>query len=154
MNPVKVMTRIFCLYTAFLLSGFAAEFTALRIPDGKVIVDGNDEEWIGGNFDQYTIAALSADRLTYIYKDRGEFSGAADLSASVSLANDSKNFYIFAIVKDDILVNSTSMKTPMKVMILRFSLMDIPLTNCSGRRQWQIRLRIIASSCLSRRKQI
>ena len=81
---------------------------ALRIPDRQIVIDGRKDDWqsSGALQDRYTTLANDAEHISFIFPERGKFSGPDDLSMRIRAAVDSENFYLLADVRDQILTNT------------------------------------------------
>jgi len=90
------------------------EIAAIRLPDGAVVVDGFDTDWLRAGEDLPRCKAVSADPRLFAFAQplRGGYAGPDDLSLEAWLATDSAAFYILANVRDQLLANTSSESLP------------------------------------------
>lgn len=79
----------------------------LRVPDNSIVVDGQHADWerAGVAFTQGGVSASEASHLEYANPDRGGFGGGSDCSYTLWAAMDTQYLYLYAEVRDQVLVN-------------------------------------------------
>ncbi len=112
-NPLFRISIAAVLALALQAGALAAErpqIHGLSLPDNTIVVDGQRADWerAGELFTKSATVEADASHLEYVNTDRGTYGGAADCSYTVWTAVDTKNIYVYAELRDQILANEAT----------------------------------------------
>src|SRR5687768_7305878 len=95
--------------------GERRELEILCVPDDSITIDARDDDWhrIGGEDLRRAVVPSVSDKLwAPLSDDRGPWAGPDDCSMVATLAVDGGNVYVYADVRDQMLVNTATATEP------------------------------------------
>jgi len=91
------------------------QFTAIRVPDGAMNIDGRFDDWArmgSQTFNRCRTAPDTARLWSLADESRGKYMGDRDCGVVLFFAHDSINLYILAFVQDQFLTNTAGEHNP------------------------------------------
>ncbi len=107
--PGFMFATLFLFLSTATAQAPRAEALAMRVQDGSIAVDARDGDWplSGEARAKFQIVSADEKKLNFAHEERGRFEGPDDSSVVAWMAVDSKNFYLFANVRNQSLFNDT-----------------------------------------------